>query len=133
MYLASGYDQLSFYFINLYLFVHKTLNYVPGRNRKQIPRRPQGKNLIDEVLKSGDQQFIYTSVDRHGAKSLDNPTSIPHFIQKHRIEQHLIERTKDDQMDWAILCPTAFYDNLTPGFMGKVFATCFRSPSCVSV
>lgn len=30
-------------------------------------------------------------------------------------------------MDWTILRPTAFYDNLTPDFMGKVFATSFKT------
>ena len=29
-------------------------------------------------------------------------------------------------MKWAILRPAAFYDNLTPDFFGKVFATCFK-------
>jgi nucleoside-diphosphate-sugar epimerase len=91
------------------------------------PEDLQGKNLVDEALKNGVKHFIYTSVDRHGAKSLDNPTNIPHFIHKHHIEQHLIEKTKDGQMDWTILRPTAFYDNLTPDFMGKVFATCFKT------
>jgi uncharacterized protein YbjT (DUF2867 family) len=51
---------------------------------------------------------------------------MPHWIFKYHIERHLIEKTKDGQMDWTILRPTAFYDNLTPDFIGKVFATCFR-------
>lgn len=29
-------------------------------------------------------------------------------------------------MDWTILRPTAFYENLTPDFFGKVFATSFK-------
>ena len=29
-------------------------------------------------------------------------------------------------MDWVILRPTAFFENLTPDFFGKVFATCFE-------
>jgi uncharacterized protein YbjT (DUF2867 family) len=29
-------------------------------------------------------------------------------------------------MDWTILRPTAFYEDLTPDFMGKVFATAFK-------
>lgn len=29
-------------------------------------------------------------------------------------------------MNWTILRPTAFLENLTPDFFGKVFATCFR-------
>ncbi|KAJ5453559.1 uncharacterized protein N7458_004515 [Penicillium daleae] len=86
----------------------------------------QGKNLIDEALKNGVKYFVYSSADRHGEKSLDNPTNIPHFIHKHNIEKHLIEKTKDGQMNWTILRPTGFYDNLTPDFMGKVFTTSFK-------
>lgn len=29
-------------------------------------------------------------------------------------------------MNWTILRPTGFYDNLTPDFMGKVFTTSFK-------
>lgn len=29
-------------------------------------------------------------------------------------------------MDWTILRPTAFYENLAPGFFGKAFATCYK-------
>lgn len=30
-------------------------------------------------------------------------------------------------MNWFILRPLAFFDNLTPNFFGKVFATCFKT------
>ena len=29
-------------------------------------------------------------------------------------------------MSWTILRPTAFFDNFTPDFFGKVFATCWK-------
>ncbi|KAL4737569.1 hypothetical protein BDV11DRAFT_191437 [Aspergillus similis] len=91
----------------------------------------QGKALIDESLKQKVKFFVQTSVDRGGeAKSPNNPTNIPHFIHKHNIEHHLIEQAKAqakvNEMQWFILRPTAFYDNLVPGFFGKVFATCFK-------
>jgi nucleoside-diphosphate-sugar epimerase len=83
--------------------------------------------LIDESLKQKVKFFVQTSVDRGGeAKSPNNPTRIPHFIHKHNIEHHLIEQAKANEMQWLILRPTAFYDNLVPGFFGKVFATCFK-------
>lgn len=88
----------------------------------------QGKALIDEALKHNAKFFIYSSVDRGGPSvSPTNPTRIPHFINKHNIEQHLIEKTKNTNMKWSILRPVAFFDNLTPGFFGKVFATCFKT------
>lgn len=87
---------------------------------------PQGKSIIDESIKHGVKHFVYSSVDRGGAKSTDNPTRIPHFIHKHNIEKHLLANSKDGNMDWTILRPTAFYENLTPDFFGKVFATSFK-------
>lgn len=35
--------------------------------------------------------------------------------------------TNDSSMDWAILRPVAFFENLTPDFFGRVFATCFKT------
>ncbi|KAL2832243.1 hypothetical protein BJY01DRAFT_226122 [Aspergillus pseudoustus] len=88
---------------------------------------PQGKALIDESIKQNVKFFVYSSVDRGGEeKSFNNPTNIPHFIKKHNIEQHLIDRSKSTDMNWVILRPTAFFENLTPDFFGKVFATCFK-------
>ncbi|RDW78934.1 Nucleoside-diphosphate-sugar epimerase family protein [Aspergillus mulundensis] len=88
---------------------------------------PQGKALIDEALRQNVKFFVYSSVDRGGeTRSFNSPTTIPHFVKKHNIEHHLVERSKDTNMDWVILRPTAFYENLTPDFFGKVFATCFK-------
>lgn len=70
---------------------------------------------------------MYSSVDRGGEeRSYSNPTKIPHFVKKHNIEHHLVNRSKNTEMNWTILRPSAFYENLTPDFFGKVFATCFK-------
>ncbi|PLB51507.1 nucleoside-diphosphate-sugar epimerase family protein [Aspergillus steynii IBT 23096] len=87
----------------------------------------QGKSLVDAALKNGVKQFVYSSVDRGGAKSINTPTQIPHFVHKHNIEKHLMSSAKDTSMQWTILRPTAFYENLTPDFFGKVFATSFKT------
>ncbi|PYH77386.1 NmrA-like family protein [Aspergillus uvarum CBS 121591] len=112
----------------------------------------QGKALIDAALAHQIPHFVYSSVDRGGDASSDNPTTIPHFISKHRIEQHLFTRTREAEggsggsnnnnnssssstttttptpttaMTWTILRPTFFFENLAPstGFAGKVTAT----------
>lgn len=56
------------------------------------------------------------------------PTKIPHFISKYNIEHYLQARTKasNGDMTWTILRPVAFFENLVPGFMGKVFATSLK-------
>ncbi|KAJ5899503.1 nucleoside-diphosphate-sugar epimerase family protein [Penicillium taxi] len=86
----------------------------------------QGKALVDASLRENVKFFVYSSVDRGGDASFQNPTNIPHFIHKHNIEHHLVEKTKNTEMKWLILRPTAFFDNLTPDFLGKVFATSFK-------
>jgi len=101
----------------------------------QVPKNveieeQQGKALVDESLKQGVKHFVYTSVDRGGnEKSWDNPTNVPHFISKHRIEHHLRDSTAkqgDDAMSWTVLRPVAFMDNITPGFSMKVFMAAWR-------
>ncbi|OAL23559.1 hypothetical protein AYO20_11004 [Fonsecaea nubica] len=89
----------------------------------------QGKALIDAALKFGVKHFVYSSVDRGGpARSDKDPTTVPHFISKYNIEKHLFEKTKSRQntdvgMNWTVLRPVAFFENLVPGFLGKVFAS----------
>lgn len=87
----------------------------------------QGKALVDEALKRGVAHFVYTSVDRGGDKSLDNPTDIPHFRSKHNIEKYLIENAKGSGMSYTILRPVAFMDNWGPGFFGKMFGAMWTS------
>lgn len=79
--------------------------------------------MVDAALENDVKFFVYTSVDRGGAKSDQTPTIVPHFISKHNIERYLQQRTEQSEMRWCILRPVAFFENLVPGFMGKVFAT----------
>ena len=57
-----------------------------------------------------------------------NPTDIEHFASKFRIEEYLKKQTAaaGSKMQWTILRPVAFMDNLTPDFMGKGFASMWR-------
>ena len=83
--------------------------------------------LVDEAVKQGVKFFVYSSVDRGGEeRSIHNPTQVPHFIYKHEIEKHLMERAKDVQMAWTILRPVAFMENFTPNYFGKVFTTAWQ-------
>ncbi|KAJ4258239.1 hypothetical protein NW762_008388 [Fusarium torreyae] len=89
----------------------------------------QGKGLIDESIKAGVKHFVYSSVDRGGdEKSWSHATVVPHFKTKYEIEHHLRESTANGKssMGWTILRPTAFMENLEPGFATKVFLTMIR-------
>jgi len=86
----------------------------------------QGKALVDGALANDVGFFVFTSVDRGGEKkSWENPTNVPHFISKHNIELHLREKA-GDKMKWAILRPTAFMDNWSPGIVGKIITTAWH-------
>ncbi|KAI4600535.1 hypothetical protein KJ359_000892 [Pestalotiopsis sp. 9143b] len=100
----------------------------PGMNKNgPIIEEKQGKDLVDAALKNDVRHFVYSSVDRSGAKSIENPTDIPHFKSKHHIEHHLMDKTKGGSpMSWTILRPVAFMENFDGGFVGKIFATCWR-------
>lgn len=88
----------------------------------------QGKALVDAALANNVSHFVYTSVDRHGSNSINDPTYIPHFISKHNIEKHLISKSSDgSKMTYTILRPTAFIENLAPTFQGKMFPAMMRS------
>ncbi|KAI0830391.1 NAD(P)-binding protein [Hypoxylon sp. FL0890] len=97
-----------------------------GRGSNVQSEEQQGKALVDASLKNDVKHFVYSSVDRGGARSDDNPTDIPHFISKHNIEKHLFEKTKGGEMNWTVLRPVAFFENLMPGFFGKVFTTSWK-------
>ncbi|KAJ0123625.1 NmrA-like family domain-containing protein [Diaporthe amygdali] len=86
----------------------------------------QGKALVDAAVANKVSFFVYASVDRHGDDSLNNPTTIPHFMHKHQIEEHLISKSKESKMGWTILRPVAFMDNFTDNFPGRVFVTAWQ-------
>jgi uncharacterized protein YbjT (DUF2867 family) len=81
-----------------------------GKGQTVQTEEAQGKALVDAALKNGVKHFVYTSVDRGGDKSYDNPTYVPHFISKHNIEHHLVDSSKGTDMGWTVLRPTAFLE-----------------------
>ncbi|KAI4943869.1 hypothetical protein J4E91_009015 [Alternaria rosae] len=89
-----------------------------GKNEEK-----QGKDLIDASIKNSVSHFVFSSADRGGANSDSDPTTVPHFITKHNIEQHLFSESEKSSMTYTVLRPVAFYENLTADFFGKVFTT----------
>ena len=81
-----------------------------GAGASAATEEAQGKALVDASIANGVEYFVYSSVERGGdEKSWENPTLIPHFVSKHRIELHLREAAEDKMM-WTILRPTAFME-----------------------
>ncbi|CAN9241217.1 unnamed protein product [Alternaria alternata] len=97
-----------------------------GQNAQSEER--QGKALVDASLKHGVKHFVSSSVDRGGSRSDKDPTNIPHFISKHNIEQHLFSKVESNSsMNYTVLRPVAFFENLMPNFFGKVFTTSWET------
>lgn len=72
--------------------------------------------------------IVFTSVDRGGNEiSWGQPTEIPHFAAKHRIELRLRQLCQDAGKRWTILRPTGFMDTYNPGFFGKLMASLWAS------
>ncbi|KAF5552221.1 hypothetical protein FNAPI_7136 [Fusarium napiforme] len=68
--------------------------------------------------------IVFSSVDRGGDEvSWSQPTDIPHFAAKHRIELRLRELCKENNKRWTILRPTGFMDSYNPGFFGQMMAS----------
>lgn len=82
----------------------------------------QGKALVDAAVEVGVKKFVFTGVERGGEQA----TEVPHFITKHNIEAHL-KHEAGEKMEWTILRPVFFMDNLLPGMVGKVIATAWKN------
>ncbi|KAG9228541.1 putative NmrA-like family domain-containing protein 1 [Amylocarpus encephaloides] len=97
---------------------------IPSGN-KDASEEAQGYALVDASIKYGVEHFVFTSVDRGGEKSENNPTTIPHFLAKHNIEEYMKAQitANGSKMQTTILRPVAFMENLTADFMGKGFAS----------
>lgn len=84
-----------------------------------------GLPLIEAATAAESQvnHIVFTSVDRGGdTASWSQPTNVPHFAAKHRIELRLRQLCEDSGKRWTILRPTGFMDSYNPGFFGQMMA-----------
>ncbi len=88
----------------------------PNEEKQAIP-------FLDAAAAHGVRHVVFSSVDRGGdQRSWENPTDIKHFYEKHNIELHLRDKVAAS-MKWTILRPTAFLDNMNPGFFCSAFVS----------
>ncbi|KAI4150715.1 MAG: hypothetical protein LQ340_003940 [Diploschistes diacapsis] len=98
---------------------------MPGKaNSEEV----EGKAFVDESVKAGVKHLVFSSVERGSANGGFNPTDVPHFATKHKVEAHLMEAANKSQakLTYTILRPVFFLDNLEWGFMGKIISTAWR-------
>ncbi len=92
----------------------------------------QGKHLSSSMPLSNQKYAILSSHPLIAAASInprnDDPMLIPHFGIKRDIEKYLKSSAEKagGLVNWMILRPTSFINNLTPGFVGSSVATTLR-------
>ncbi|KAK1638039.1 nucleoside-diphosphate-sugar epimerase family protein [Colletotrichum phormii] len=97
-----------------------------GKGASAKLEEAQGKALVDAALSNNVKFFIYSSIDRGGDGSYDNYVpSVTHFVSKYRTEHHLVDNARG-KMDWTILRPVAFMENMEPGMGIKIMGTSWR-------
>ncbi|KAH8172314.1 nmrA-like family protein [Sarocladium implicatum] len=71
------------------------------------------------------KHIVLSSVDRGGDRvSWSQPTAVPHFAAKYRIELRLRNLCDEAGTQWTILRPTGFINTYNPGFLfGKLMAS----------
>lgn len=98
-----------------------------GKGVTQEGEIKQGCDLFDESIKNGVKFFLYSSVERGGEeRSWENPTGVGHFQTKQKIELHIRDNA-GDKIQWAVLRPVGFFENLAPGMPSKVFVTATKN------
>lgn len=98
-----------------------------GKGANPESEERQGKALVDVAIKHNVKHFVYSSADRGGPHSADDPTNVPHFISKHNIEKHLEAKSASSAMTYTIFRPVAFMENMSPDFIGKMFVAMWKS------
>ncbi|PIA91965.1 hypothetical protein CB0940_09854 [Cercospora beticola] len=87
----------------------------------------QGKAMTAAALSSGIKHIVFTATDRGGPQiSSTNPTPIPHFASKYKIEQDIITQTPSHNATYTFLRPVAFFENISNNFLGRAFISMWR-------
>lgn len=97
-----------------------------GHEREEI----QGKALNKAAVTAGVSHIVFTSTDRGGQiASEGNPTTVPHFASKLRIEDDIKAHAaaqKDGKLTYTFLRPVAFFENMSDDFIGRAFTAMWR-------
>lgn len=88
-----------------------------------------GYALNEASVKAGTEHIIFTSTDRGGQEqSEDDPTPVPHFASKFRIEQDIKKKAAESngKLTYTLLRPVAFFENQPNNFIGRAFIGMWR-------
>ncbi|KAK4176759.1 hypothetical protein QBC36DRAFT_328548 [Triangularia setosa] len=102
----------------------------PAMGGSKLTEEEQALPLIDAAVEHGVKHIVFSSVERGGdERSWENPTSVPHFLEKHNIEIYLRDKAEKEQgkFIWTILRPVAFLENFKPGMFCSLFTAMWAS------
>jgi len=103
---------------------------VPMMTAGHVCEESEGKALTAAAVAAGVQHIVFTSTDRGGQHGSEgNPTSVPHFASKFRIEEDIKSTAaarKDGSLTYTFLRPVAFFENFSNDFVGRCFPTMWR-------
>lgn len=99
-----------------------------GHEREEV----QGKALTSAAAAGGVSHIVFTSTDRGGQSASEgNPTSVPHFASKFRVEEDIKRaaaeaKKRSHELSYTFLRPVAFFENMSDDFIGRAFASMWR-------
>ncbi|KAK0736062.1 hypothetical protein B0T21DRAFT_366210 [Apiosordaria backusii] len=102
----------------------------PAMAGSKISEEEQALPLIDAAVEHGVKHIVFSSVERGGEeRSWENPTNVPHFLEKHNVEIYLRDKAEKEQgkFTWTILRPAAFLENFKPGMFCSLFTAMWAS------
>ena len=89
----------------------------------------QGRALTKAAVQAGVSHIILTTTDRGGSeKSEGNPTPVPHFASKFRLEEDIkaYAIASEGKLTYTFLRPVAFFENQPNNFIGRAFMAMWR-------
>ncbi|KAK3676627.1 hypothetical protein LTR78_003401 [Recurvomyces mirabilis] len=89
----------------------------------------QGYALVQAAVEAQTSHIVYTTTDRGGdVASEGNPTPVPHFASKYRVEEDIRAKAaaSNGHLSYTLLRPVAFLESMPNGFLGRAFVAIWR-------
>lgn len=103
---------------------------VPIMDKGHEREEAQAKALTSAAVAAGVEHIVFTSTDRGGQTASEgNPTTVPHFASKFRIENDIKAQAAQKpgkKLTYTFLRPVAFFENMPDNFLGRAFASMWR-------